>query len=536
VYKVSLPVFNEMGRRIYDLMLELVAIPSVTGSDGGENECARFIFDKLSNFAYFRQNPDDLRFVALENDPWGRYFIGALLRTTRPSKKTVILTGHFDVVDADVCGSLRPWAFDPTEYTKRLGGIGLPENVRKDLNSGQYLFGRGVSDMKTGVALDICLLEDYAARRDELEFNVLLLLVPDEEGDSVGMRGSIPFLARLKEEESLDFLVCVNTEPVFESNSPAIYYGTIGKIMPMYLCVGKESHAGEYYDGLNSTLVASYLNVSLDGGKDTIETLGSQTFQPQCCLRMRDLRNRYAVTLPERTFLYYNCLTVEKTPAAVLEEMKDKAASALRSALSHVDHGDWTSRILTVEEALDSAARAFGSREKLFSELLPQVTAKDERERNVEFLSLALDAAGEKGPLVVIGFVPPFYPPRRNHGESRYERGVRYAASVVGEDLKRRGFEFKEIEIFQGITDLSFTGFQGEIEELAPLASNTPLWGCGYDLPLSELQKIDIPCVILGPIGKDAHKITERVELDYSFNVLPSIVRKFIESILRASS
>jgi arginine utilization protein RocB len=452
--------------------------------------------------------------------------------------------GHFDVVDTDVCGSLRPWAFDPAEYTKRVGGIDLSEDVRKDLDSGNYLFGRGVADMKTGLALNICLLEDYAARKEkpefetlesgELEFNVLLLAVPDEEGDSAGMRGAIPFLARLKEEEALDFLVCIDTEPVFEVNSPALYYGTIGKIMPMYFCVGKESHGGEYYEGLNSTLVASYLNISLDGGKDTIETLGSETFQPQCCLRMRDLRTRYAVTLPERTFLYYNCLTIKKTPAAVLAEMKGKAESAMSSALSHVGRTDWTPRVLTVDEALRNAAEVLGGREKLFAELLPRVGAKDERERNVEFLSLALDAAGEKGPLVVVGFVPPFYPPRRNRGESEHERAVRHAASVVGEDLKCRGFNLKEVEIFQGITDLSFTGFQGKTEELASLAANMPLWGRGYDLPLSELQKIDIPCVVLGPIGKDSHKITERVELDYSFNVLPSILRQFIESIFQA--
>ncbi|MDR1979839.1 MAG: M20/M25/M40 family metallo-hydrolase [Synergistaceae bacterium] len=533
---VSSSALDGMGKRVYDLMLKLVAIPSITGSDGGENACARFIRDRLSRFDYFKKNPDDLRLIPLENDPRGRYSVGALLRAARPSKKTIILTGHFDVVDTDVCGALRPWAFEPEEYTKRIGEIDLPEDVRKDLDSGDYLFGRGVSDMKTGVALDICLLEDYAARGEELEFNVLLLLVPDEEGDSVGMRGSVPFLARLREEEGLDFLACVNTEPVFESSMPAVYYGTIGKIMPMYLCVGRESHAGEYYDGLNSTLVASYLNIALDGGKDTIETLGSQTFQPQCCLRMRDLRNRYAVTLPERTVLYYNCLTIEKTPAAVLAEMSDKAMSAMRSALSHVDRTNWTPRVLTVEQVLGNAAEALGGKEKLFSELLPQVAADDERERNIEFLSLALDAAGEKGPLVVVGFVPPFYPPRRNQGKREHERAVRYAASVVGENLRHRGFGFKEIEIFQGITDLSFTGFQGKAEELAPLAANTPLWGYGYDLPLSELQKIDIPCVVLGPIGKDSHKITERVELDYSFNVLPLVLRQFIESIFRASS
>jgi arginine utilization protein RocB len=105
----------------------------------------------------------------------------------------------------------------------------------------------------------------------------------------------------------------------------------------------------------------------------------------------------------------------------------------------------------------------------------------------------------------------------------------------VGEDLKRRGFSFRETEVFQGITDLSFTGFQGEAAELGLLASNVPLWGRGYDLPMQAIQKIDIPCVLLGPIGKDAHKITERVELEYSFNVLPFVLKDFVTSILYGS-
>jgi arginine utilization protein RocB len=303
--------------------------------------------------------------------------------------------------------------------------------------------------------------------------------------------------------------------------------------MPLYLCVGRESHVGEYYEGLNSTLIASYLNISLDGGKDTIETRGGETFQPQACLRMRDLRTRYAVTLPERTVLYYNCLTVAKTPETVLGEMKEKAERAMKAALSHVDRTNLEPRVLTVSEVLDRAAGAVGSRERLFETLLPQVTASDERERNIEFLSLALDLTGEKGPLVVAGFVPPFYPPRVNENGSVHERATRHAAGVIKEKLGRLGLALTETEIFQGITDLSFTGFRGRAEELAPLSANTPLWGKNYALPLEDLQKIDIPCVLLGPIGKDAHKATERVELDYSFNVLPSLFRDFAEAVSR---
>ncbi|MDR1731253.1 MAG: M20/M25/M40 family metallo-hydrolase [Synergistaceae bacterium] len=530
----TLAGMSEEGRRIYDLMLELVAIPSVTGSEGGENRCADFIYDRLSKQDYFGRNPSDLFFggpMDKAEDPLGRRSVCGLVRAGIPTKKTVILLGHFDVVDVDVCGPLRPWAFDPKAYTERIGELELSKEARDDLESGDWLFGRGVSDMKTGVALIMTLLKEHGDRREERDFNLLGLLVPDEEGDSVGMRGAISVLARLQEEEKLDFLACVNIEPVFESSGPAIFYGTIGKFMPFFLCVGRETHVGAYYEGLNSTLIASFLNISLDGGKDTVECRGTQTFQPWSCLRMRDTRTRYAVTLPERTVLYYNCLTVEKTPAAILEFMKTKATLALRAALSHVGREDWTPRVLTVEDVLNQAAKNLGSKQRLFEELAVSETTADARERNIDFLSRALDVTGEKGPLVVAGFLPPFYPPRSNRSDSLHKRAVRKAASLVRNELEKRGFGLKEMEIMQGITDLSYTGFEGQASDLEPLATNLPLWGRCYSLPLSDLRKIDIAPVVLGPVGRDAHKLTERVKLSYSFDILPSILRTFIFSI-----
>ncbi|MDR2175590.1 MAG: M20/M25/M40 family metallo-hydrolase, partial [Synergistaceae bacterium] len=217
-------ISDETGKRACALLLELAAIPSITGSDGGEEACARFIRDRLARLEYFKKNEGDLKFIAAEppsashgNASLGRHAIAALLRAARPVKETIVLLGHFDVVDVEGCGPLRPCAFDPLEYTRRTGELNLSEDARKDLESGRWLFGRGVADMKAGLALVICLLEDYASRRmkqdfakqdcERQDFNVLLLAVPDEEGDSVGMRGVISHLAELKEKEGLDFLV-----------------------------------------------------------------------------------------------------------------------------------------------------------------------------------------------------------------------------------------------------------------------------------------------------------------------------------------
>ena len=52
--------------------------------------------------------------------------------------------------------------------------------------------------------------------------------------------------------------------------------------------------------------------------------------------------------------------------------------------------------------------------------------------------------------------------------------------------------------------------------------------GRGYSIPLEALRSVDIPSVLLGPIGADAHKLTERVELRYSMDILPEVLGEFL--------
>ncbi|NLA90070.1 MAG: M20/M25/M40 family metallo-hydrolase, partial [Synergistaceae bacterium] len=97
-----------------------------------------------------------------------------------------IITGHYDVVDAEAYGPLKDLAFSPLELPRRAGELELPEEARKDLESGEYLFGRGVSDMKGGIALMMAFLAE-AARKGDFPANLLFLAVPDEENTSAGM-------------------------------------------------------------------------------------------------------------------------------------------------------------------------------------------------------------------------------------------------------------------------------------------------------------------------------------------------------------
>lgn len=75
---------------------------------------------------------------------------------------------------------------------------------------------------------------------------------------------------------------------------------------------------------------------------------------------------------------------------------------------------------------------------------------------------------------------------------------------------------------------MSYLGFQGNPEELGALRENLPGWGTLYNLPIEELLRLDIPALNIGPSGKDAHKMTERLELGYSLNVAPKLLRSAV--------
>ena len=132
---------------ILDLLMELVGIPSVSCTPA-EAEAGRFIHSRLGELPYFRDHPGNLQLLPVPGDPFGREVVMAFVEAVPTVKGTVVLTGHYDVVGAEDFGSLEDLAFSPLEYTSALKERGLDGEAGEDLKSGDYLFGRGVMDMK----------------------------------------------------------------------------------------------------------------------------------------------------------------------------------------------------------------------------------------------------------------------------------------------------------------------------------------------------------------------------------------------------
>lgn len=86
---------------------------------------------------------------------------------------------------------------------------------------------------------------------------------------------------------------------------------------------------------------------------------------------------------------------------------------------------------------------------------------------------------------------------------------------------------------FPGLSDLSFTGMKQSANALFPLVSNMPLYGNGYELPFDAMRALNVPVMNLGPLGRDAHKWTERLEMDYSFVKLHDTLSYTIKELLK---
>lgn len=127
----------------------------------------------------------------------------------------------------------------------------LPQEVIDDIESGEYLFGRGALDMKSGVAGHMYLIQYFSEHPEELDGNLLAIGECDEEDNSKGIITALDLLEELKEKEHFEYVACINAD--YSTNyAPGdenryIYYGSIGKLLPCFAVFGKEAHVGQAF-------------------------------------------------------------------------------------------------------------------------------------------------------------------------------------------------------------------------------------------------------------------------------------------------
>lgn len=549
-------VNEKLSKRIEEIALDLTAQLSVVDTPG-ELDSVRRVYEIFGEMPYYKQHPEDLFYVDL-NDELGRKSVIAVLRGKKaPSKKAVVMIGHTDTVGISDYGSLAPYAHKPYELMEKLKNVQLTPAATRDLESGDYLFGRGIFDMKTGDAIIMAIMEEIAADIDNFEGNLIFAAVCDEESNSGGMFAVVPKLAEMMEKEGFDYLALLDTDYMtaeFEGDeNKYVYIGTVGKLMPSFFVVGKETHVGESFNGIDPNEISSAIMTRINMNTEFCDVVDGEVSLPPISLYQRDQKPEYSVQVGKTSVLYFNYATHSSTPDMVLEKMKNAALEAFEGVVnklqdqykkfcamaSHREYKPlpWKARVITYTELLDKVKADNPDTEnilKAYSDEMLKDKSIDTRvfaQRMVEKLhSLWKD----QDPVVVVYFSPPYYPHIYIDGSNPKDKAL---IDAVDDAVKTTKTEYKLVykKFFPYISDLSYGAAPKDPAIVAALKNNMPGFGTRYYMPLEDMQKLSLPVLDIGSFGHDAHKFTERVEKNYSFKVAPELVYKTIMNLLNGS-
>jgi arginine utilization protein RocB len=425
--------------------------------------------------------------AAIPGDPFERSNVFALKRGH--SRRTVVLTGHFDTVPFDDYGELSGLALDPDKLlSAQLQKLNGTESLAlRDFESGQFLPGRGLLDMKAGLAAGIAAIDHYAG-----EATLLFLGVADEEERSAGARAAVPQLKAFVEEEGLEIALITNLDSISDqsdgSKGRVVTYGSIGKQLVCAHVAGKAAHAGYPQDGVNAAYVMAELVRAIELAPVLSESTGEEVAAPPATLFAKDGKQGYNVTTPASAFVYWNTMQHRRSGAEVLDIAMALAAKAVAEAEKR------TGQKIALYRAAEFA--------------MPKVNADPAlslpEQSRIAFEQLVRDNAIE-GPAVIFGF-----------------GSIPYPAVLLKDRALRRTiadavtpFGVGEVNYFAGISDVSFYGEAAG--DLSAVAANTPIWGKSFVMT----EPGGWPTVNIGPWGRDYHTPLERLHAPYAFETLP---------------
>jgi arginine utilization protein RocB len=277
-------VRNDLAARTRELALTLTSWPSVTGS---HDEAA--FAPKLAELL----KPQGTAWCEpIHGDPAGRANVFAVKRGR--SKRAIVLTGHFDVVPIDDYGELKHLALDAERLLPatiaRLRATGENAMALADFESGDFLPGRGLLDMKAGLAAGIAAIESYSG-----DATLIFLGVSDEEDRSAGARAAIGRLKAFAQEQGLDIALVINLDAISDQGDGSlgrrVALGSIGKQLLTAFVAGKEAHACYPRDGVNAAYLAAELAAEFELAPELEEHTGEEIAAAPTALALKDLKH-----------------------------------------------------------------------------------------------------------------------------------------------------------------------------------------------------------------------------------------------------
>ena len=546
-------MYEEMYEEMQALTRQLVAIPSMNGTRG-ERDIADAIEAYLRQIPYFAQHPELVITQDLKDDPLGRRNVLALLKGgSGQEHDTILLHGHIDTVDVDDYGALKEYAFDCARLAEALQSAELPDDVRRDLESGEYLFGRGACDMKGGDAVFLVLAKHLAEAPEALHGNLLLSFNPVEETLHQGIIEALPLLRQLQEAHGLHFRLAINNDficPMYAGDTTRyVYTGAVGKLLPMFYVIGRETHVAQCFEGFSPDLTAAELVRLIDRSPAFCDGYNGEYSLPPTVLKMQDLKPRYNVQTPNTACVYFNYFVHNRQLTDILDGLMSAARQALDNVMHEADRRyklycnlsgmQYSSliepaQVLSYRDVYERARTVCGDRlDALIDETTDASIAAgdDMRITSLRIVERLCSLCGIKTPTVVVFFATPFCPHNTLKKEVPDEAQVYDEIARLAEEFSAESGEtYRLQQFFPSLTDSSYLKIDDDDRSIAALQENFPGYHKLYPVPLATARALNIPAVNYGVWGKDCHKWTERIHMPYSFGVLPRFILKTIHA------
>ncbi|MDP4160522.1 MAG: M20/M25/M40 family metallo-hydrolase [Bacillota bacterium] len=542
---------------VLQITKELVNTSSIVNTSGEKN-MATNIYNRLGALSYFVSNPEHLVMSRTVNDVVERYNVLAFVKGTKDSSDdTVILMGHFDTVGIDDFAQLKDLSCNPDKLSTAYLSEKLPANVEQHLKSGKWLFGRGVLDMKSGLAAHIYLLQHYAEHPEDLAGNLLLVAECDEEDSSHGILSALKILKEWKGTYHFNYVAAINADfvsPRYDGDENRyIYKGSVGKLLPSFFITGKETHVGSCFEGFDPNFLAAELTREIDYNPLLSDKAYGETPAPPVSLKQTDLKPAYTVQTALSAFVYYNFLIHSWSPRDVLQKLRYHAEVAFKRALDTFTEryqaycqlsGEtyhpvpWTVRVFTYEEfhqlLVDQNGEDYLRHMKEFTTDLLTDPSLDIRMYSARVVEEAWKFMKDKSPAIIL-FYSSLYSPRVEvTGKNAQEK--RLIDTLEGAVAKMQPFYPNPIvtrNFFPYISDMSFVALSDDEAGIQAVSLNNPAWGTKHYVEYQDIRDINVPVICIGPYGLDAHKKHERTEIAYSCEIVPNLINEVIRDLLK---
>jgi arginine utilization protein RocB len=555
IYEMQDIILNGINNDIEDIFYPYVKVRSDTFTDM-ERDIEPFLMDFFNSINYFKNNPEHFGTYKIKNDTFNRSVSWGLVKGK--GDDTVVLIHHNDVVDIEDFKTLKPYAYSPSELEIELLKIkeDLLAEAKEDLESGDYIFGRGTADMKGGGAIQLALLKRYS-ELENLYGNILLISVPDEENLSAGMLSAVLLLKELKEKYKLNYLMMINSEPHQRVNKDVgiLSEGSVGKMMPFFYVRGFLSHVGKVFEGFNPVSLLAEIVHKTELNLQLSDFFENEASPPPTWLYFKERKYNYDVSLPPSVGGCLSILTLNREPSSMLESIREICTEAFTEIISSMNHKyeiyrmktnklyeplPWKAKVVTFKELYDEAYEVHGEvfkhhYNKALEEIKVKVQAGDVSmiESNFFLVEAIYDFINDISPRVVIGLAPPYYPNVSNIYIENISSKAKYLSDrIIEYSLKHFKQAYSREYFFTGISDLSYTSISNSKDIAKALVGSMPLFGSLYSIPLEEVESLSMPCMNIGPWGKDFHKLTERVLKEDLFYRSPELLHYAISTLL----